>query len=97
MTVNLTGVTDQQTLGVKLSGVTDVFSQVLADTTLNAGFLVGDTNGNGMVNAGDALQTRNSSGQVTDSTNFRSDVNLDGSVNAGDTSAVRSRSGNFIP
>ena len=45
MTVNLTGVADAQTLGVKLSGVTDVFSQVLADTTLNAGFLFGDTTG----------------------------------------------------
>ena len=51
MTVNLTGVTDAQTLGVKFSGVTDVFSQVLADTTLNAGFLFGDTNGDGTVNA----------------------------------------------
>ena len=48
MTVNLTGVTDAQTLGVKFSGVTDVFSQVLADTTVNAGFLVGDTNGDGV-------------------------------------------------
>ena len=97
MTVNLTGVLDQQTLGVKLSGVTDVFSQVLADTTLNAGFLVGDTNGNGAVNAGDVLQTRSFGGQGTDSTNFRSDVNADGSVNSGDTTVVRSRSGNSIP
>ena len=86
-----------QTLGVKISGVTDVFAQVLADTTLNAGFLVGDTNGNGMVNAGDALQTRSRSGQTADSANFRSDVNLDGSVNSGDTAVVRSRSGNSIP
>ena len=97
MTVNLTGVLDQQTLGVKLSGVTDVFSQVLADTTLNAGFLVGDTNGNGAVNAGDVLQTRSFGGQGTDSTNFRSDVNVDGSVNSGDTTVVRGRSGNSIP
>ncbi len=86
-----------QTLVVKLSGVTDVFSQVLADTTLGASFLVGDTNGNGMVNAGDTLQTRSRGGQGTDSTNFRSDVNLDGSVNSGDTTVVRSHSGNSVP
>ena len=97
MTVNLTNVTDAQLLGVKISDVTDVFSQVLADTTVNAGFLVGDTTGDALVNGGDAIQTRNRAGQVTGSANFRSDVNLDGSVNAGDTSAVRSRSGNSIP
>jgi hypothetical protein len=97
MTVNLTGVADAQTLGVKLSGVTDVFAQVLADTTLNAGFLVGDTNGDAVVNGGDAIQTRNRGGQGTDATNFRSDVNLDGSINSGDTTVVRGRSGNSIP
>ena len=61
------------------------------------GVLVGDTNGDGFVNAGDALQTRNRSGQATDATNFRSDVNADGFVNSGDTTAVRARSGTFLP
>ncbi len=95
MTVNLTGVTDAQALGVKISGVTDVFAQVLADTTLNADFLVGDTTGDGAVNVGDTFQTRNFGGQVTDSTNFRSDVNLDGSINSGDTTVVRGQFGPF--
>ena len=63
MTVNLTGVADAQSLGVKLSGVTDVFAQVLADTTLNAGFLFGDTNGDGMVNGGDTIQTAIAAGK----------------------------------
>ena len=40
---------------------------------------------------GDALQTRNRSGQATDETNFRSDVNADGFVNSGDTTVVRGR------
>ncbi len=61
------------------------------------GLLVGDTNGDGFVNTGDALQTRNRSGQATDATNFRSDVNTDGVVNSGDTTAVRSRSGTALP
>ena len=51
----------------------------------------------GFVNAGDALQTRNRSGQATDATNFRSDVNADGFVNSGDTTVVRARSGTFLP
>ena len=45
---------------------------------------------------GDALQTRNRSGQVTDATNFRSDVNTDGLVNSGDTLIVRTASGTTI-
>ena len=41
--------------------------------------------------------TRNCSGQVTDATNFRSDVNTDGFVNSGDAFIVRGRSGTFLP
>src|SRR5204863_6201655 len=76
MTINLTGVADVQTTTVTLTGVSDQFGQTLADTPLSVGFLVGDTNGDRFVNAGDSLQTRNRSGQVTDATNFRSDVNV---------------------
>ena len=97
MTVNLTGVTDAQTIGLTLNGVTDEFSQVLADTTLNASFLVGDTNGDRTVNVGDAQQTKTRAGQVVDTTNFRSDVNVDGLLNTGDAFVVRERSGNSVP
>ncbi len=64
--------------------------------SLAIGFFVGDTNGDHFVNAGDALQTRNRSGQATDATNFRSDVNIDGTINSGDQIVVRVRSGNFL-
>ena len=97
MTVNLTGVGNAQTIAINLSNVTDEFSQVMANTAVSASFLLGDTNGNHSVNAGDALQTRNRAGQATDSTNFRSDVNLDGIVNSGDTVIVRGQSGNSVP
>ena len=82
MTVNLTGVSNAQSVTVTLANVTDTFSQVLPNTALNASFLAGDTNGDRFVNAGDALQTRSRSGQSTDTTNFRSDVNTDGFVKA---------------
>ena len=61
------------------------------------GVLVGDTNGDRFVNAGDSLQTRSRSGQTTAATNFRSDVNTDSVVNSGDTLVVRARSGTFLP
>ena len=64
---------------------------------MNASFLLGDTNGDRSVNAGDAIQTRNRAGQAVDSTNFRSDVNLDGFVNSGDTTVVRGQSGYSVP
>jgi hypothetical protein len=66
-------------------------------TLVNMGVLIGDTSGDRFVNTGDALQTRNRSGQATDATNFRSDVNADGFVNSGDTTAVRARSGTALP
>jgi len=61
------------------------------------GVLLGDSNGDGTVNSGDAQQTRTRSGQLTDATNFRSDYNLDGTINSGDAFIVRARSGQTIP
>ncbi len=97
MTVNLTGVTDLQTFTVTLSGVTDSFAQVLPDTAVSVGLLIGDTNGDRFINAGDVTQTRGRSGQTATAANFRSDVNRDGIINSGDQTAVRSHSGNFLP
>jgi hypothetical protein len=97
MTVNLTGVLNAQMLRIELRDVTNVLAQVLPVTLVNMGVLIGDTSGDRFVNTGDALQTRNRSGQATDATNFRSDVNADGFVNSGDTTAVRARSGTALP
>ncbi len=93
--VNLTGVTNAQRLTVTLSNVNN--GTDAGDLSVQMGVLVGDTNGDGSVNAADALQTRDHSGQTTDGTNFRSDINTDGCVNSGDTSAVRVRSGTSLP
>ena len=95
VTVNLSNVANGQTIMVTLTSVND--GTHLGDVAIPMGVLVGDTNGDRSVNTGDALQTRNRSGQATDATNFRSDVNTDGFVNSGDTTAVRSRSGTALP
>jgi FtsP/CotA-like multicopper oxidase with cupredoxin domain len=92
VTVDLTGVTNAQRLTVSLQGI-----EGFADVNVPIGILVGDTNWDGFVNSGDALQTRNHSGQAADATNFRSDVNADGVINSGDTTAVRGRAGTFLP
>lgn len=91
--VQLTGVANAQSVTLTVSNATDSFGQTLPPTPVTIRFLLGDTNGDGTVNAGDALQTRTRSGQDTSITNFRSDVNSDGTVNTGDAFVVRSRSG----
>jgi len=95
VTVNLSGVANAQTIGITLTEVSN--GSTTGEVFVPMGVLVGDTNGNGFVNAGDSLQTRNRAGQATDATNFRSDVNTDGSINSGDTLVVRSRAGTALP
>jgi hypothetical protein len=94
--VNLTGISDMQTLTLTLSGVVDQVGQSLRAVEVTAGFLRGDVNGDGHVNAGDALLTRSRSGQATNIDNFRADVNSDGTINAGDAAIVRGNSGQAI-
>jgi len=82
---------------VRLSGVTDSFGQALSNTSASMRMLIGDSNGDGTVNSGDALQTRGRSGQPADAINLRSDFNIDGFVNSGDAVIVRAKSGNSVP
>lgn len=94
MTVNLTGVTNAQTVSLMLHNVTDNSARVMADTAVSVNMLAGDTNGNGSVNASDVTQTKSRIGQTVDATNFRSDVNANGTINAGDVSSVKANVGN---
>jgi hypothetical protein len=91
VTIPLTDIGNAQTITVTLNNVN------ARQTSASAGVLIGDSNGDRTVNSGDALQTRNRSGQTTNGTNFRSDVNADGVVNGGDVIVVRNRSGNSLP
>ncbi|MDQ6760146.1 MAG: dockerin type I domain-containing protein [Acidobacteriota bacterium] len=92
VTIPLTNVANAQTINITLNNVNGA-----TNLTIPMAVLLGDTNGDGFVNSGDALQTRNRAGQTTDATNFRSDVNLDGFINSGDSTLVRARSGTFLP
>ena len=93
MTVNLTGVTDAQTITITLTNVTDSFGHVLPDTAVSMHLLLGDTNGNGLVNASDVSLTKAQVGQPVGSGNFREDVNFNGTINAVDVALVKSRVG----
>jgi hypothetical protein len=97
MTINLTGVANIQTLTVTLSNVMDTFGQTLPDTGVTMRVLIGDTNGNGTVNAADVAQTKAQLGQTVTESNFRSDVNANGTVNAADVAPVKQHSGDGLP
>ena len=95
LTVNLTGVTNAQTITITLASVNDGIS--ISDIAIPMGILIGDTNGDRLVNSGDSTQTKNRAGQPAGATNFRSDVNEDGVINSGDSSVVKSRAGTSLP
>ena len=87
-TVNLTNVSNGQYITVNLNGVADTAGRNGNVNGPKMGVFVGDTNGNGAVNAWDVGQTKGQSGQAVAATNFRQDANANGSINAGDVSLV---------
>ena len=95
VTVDLTGVTNAQRLGVTLMNVNNGTST--GDVLIPMGVLSGDTNASGGVTAGDVAQTKAQSGNTTVAGNFRTDVNASGSISAGDVALVKSRSGTVLP
>ncbi len=97
MTVNLTGVADVQRITVTLQGVTDTLGQMLADTPVNMNMLIGDTNGNRVVNASDIVQVKGRVGLPVSNANFRDDLNVDGAISSADVALVKSRTGNSVP
>ena len=94
VTINLTGVTNAQTIIVTLSGVTD--GTVTNDVNIGMGVLLGDTTGNGFVNSADVSQTASQSGQPVTSSNFREDVTVDGYILSGDYTLVQSQTGTSL-
>ncbi len=97
MTVPLTGVADAQKITVTLNGVTDNFSHVMPSTNVSMNLLLGDTNGNKVVNSTDISQTKAQSGSPISTTNFRSDNTVNGIINATDVSQVKLSSGHGLP
>ena len=88
---------DQQYVTLTLSGVHDAYNDTLPSASATIGLLIGDSNGDGRVNAADAQQLRNRSGRSADGSNFRLDMNLDGAINSADATLLRARSGNSLP
>ena len=94
VTLNLTGVADRQIVTISLTNVSNGTASI--SPSLSVGFLLGDGGGDGTVNAGDVIGTRNRSGQETGASNYKFDANCDGTINTGDATVVKARSGNTL-
>jgi hypothetical protein len=95
--VNLTGVTNAQQLTVTLANLNDNAGDFSASVSATMGVLLGDVNGNGLVNSTDVSQAQAQSGQPVTGSNFRTDVNANGLVTSTDVSIVQSKSGTGLP
>src|SRR5205085_6702491 len=99
VTVNLTGVSNAQTVVVNLSGVSN--GTVSNDVSVPMGVLLGDTNGDGSVtstgSSNDVTLTQSKVGHAVTKSTCREDVTLDGSINSQDVSLVTSKVGTSLP
>ena len=95
VTVNLTAVTNAQRITVTLFNVND--GTHMGNVPVSMGVLVGDVNGNAVVNASDVSLTKSQVGQPVSSSNFREDVNANGTINAADVGLVKSTVGTSLP
>jgi hypothetical protein len=95
VTVNLTNVSNAQTLTLNLLGVTGPGGT--GSVAIPMSVLLGDTTGNGAVNSSDVAQTQSQSGITISSSNFRTDVTVNGAINSSDVALVQQQSGTALP
>ena len=94
VTLDLTGVTNAQTIALKLANADDGANH--GDILVPITFLAGDTSGNGAVTSSDVAQTKTQVGQLITAANFRTDVDASGAITASDVALVKSESGTAI-
>ena len=95
VTVNLTKVTNAQTITINLTNVVAGANSGNVSVLMSA--LEGDTTANRVVNSSDIAQTQSQSGQFITNGNFREDVTVNGFINSSDIATVQARSGTALP
>jgi hypothetical protein len=95
--VDLTGVTNAQTIKVSLTNVTDSTSAFTGTVSASMGVLLGDVNASGRVDAADVSVVRQQTLQPLTSANFREDVNASGRIDAADVSITRQQTLTMLP
>jgi hypothetical protein len=95
-TEDLTGVSNAQYVGVALNNVLDSENNT-GNVSVPMGVLIGDVNGNAIVNASDVSLTKSEVGNAVSGSNFREDVNANGAINSVDVALVKSKVGTALP
>jgi hypothetical protein len=95
VTVNLTNVSNAQTLTINLLGV--VGGAKSGDVAIPMSVLLGDVNATGRTDSGDVTITRQQTVSQVNLSNFRLDVNCTGRIDAGDVTVVRNSSVTALP
>ena len=95
VTVNLANVSDAQTFTVNLIGVSG--GSRSGNVAIPMSVLIGDANGDGVVNSEDVSEVQSQSGNKVVPGNFRDDVNADGTINNTDVILTQSKSGTSLP
>jgi hypothetical protein len=96
-TVNLTGVTNAQTISVSLTNVTDSIGDFSSVVSGSMGVLLGDVNATGRVDAADVSAVRQQTLQSVTNSNFREDINTSGRIDAADVSIARQQTLTSLP
>ena len=95
VTVDLTNVSNAQTVLVNLFNVSD--GTKTNNVKIPMGVLLGDSKNNGVVDSADVDFVTNRVGQALDATNFRADVTIDGMIDSKDVNVVESKKGTSLP
>ena len=96
--VSLTGVAcNAQFVTLTVTGAHDSDGNTLPSVAVTLGLLLGDINGDGLVDNEDSHETKLDRGQTTDSTNFREDVNTNGRIGSLDFAIVKTQLGTTPP
>ena len=96
--VSLTGVTcNAQFVTLTVIGAHDDQGNTLPSVDVTLGLLLGDINGDGVVDNEDSHETKLDRGQTTDITNFREDINANGRIDAADFATVKAHRGTMLP
>jgi Dockerin type I domain/Galactose oxidase, central domain/Kelch motif len=100
LTFNLVGVAhgcNESDITISANDVMDDMGNTLTSASVPMGLLLGDVNGDRVVDGTDLSIVRSHRGQHTDGTNYRSDVSNDGFINASDVQLVQQQQGTSLP
>ncbi|HEY2712805.1 MAG TPA: hypothetical protein VGI60_09850 [Chthoniobacterales bacterium] len=98
--ISLTGVGEDcnaTEITVTAEGVTDSAGDTIRKARLTFGLLIGDVNGDRVVDEADLAAIEAVEGQTTDESNFRTDIIPDGIIDEADLRAARRAIGTSLP